>query len=297
MQPVKIILDTDMGADCDDAGALALLHELANDGECEIAAVTHCNRGQHYANCIHAINRHYGRPHIPVGIFGDGDQDCFQARDHYAYEVGKCASVEAMHTVKLLRKTLVEANDGELVIAAIGPLYSLRRLLESGADEYSPCTGEELIRRKVRRTCVMGGHFSKPIPEYNIEMDILSAQEVCRRWPGELVFCGFEIGAEIITGAALEAHGNGPVAQSYRLFHQRNGMDCKGRESWDLATALYAVRPQTDLWTLHPWGEVTVDDRGVTVWHEKEKGRQSFLRHNAPARQIAGLMDRLLQRN
>jgi hypothetical protein len=33
---VKIIFDTDMHTDCDDAGALAILHTLADKGECEI---------------------------------------------------------------------------------------------------------------------------------------------------------------------------------------------------------------------------------------------------------------------
>ncbi|MEP1642867.1 MAG: nucleoside hydrolase, partial [Rhodopirellula bahusiensis] len=38
-EPVKLILDTDMSGDCDDAGALPLLHALADRGECEILAV------------------------------------------------------------------------------------------------------------------------------------------------------------------------------------------------------------------------------------------------------------------
>ena len=37
-QPVRLILDTDMSGDCDDAGALALLHALADRGECELLA-------------------------------------------------------------------------------------------------------------------------------------------------------------------------------------------------------------------------------------------------------------------
>lgn len=41
-KPVKIIFDTDIGGDCDDAGALALLHRLCDMGEAELLAVTHC---------------------------------------------------------------------------------------------------------------------------------------------------------------------------------------------------------------------------------------------------------------
>ena len=36
----KIIFDTDIGGDCDDAGALAILHEAQNAGKAELLAVT-----------------------------------------------------------------------------------------------------------------------------------------------------------------------------------------------------------------------------------------------------------------
>lgn len=42
MKKVKILFDTDIGCDCDDAGALALLHRLCDRGEAELLAVTHC---------------------------------------------------------------------------------------------------------------------------------------------------------------------------------------------------------------------------------------------------------------
>jgi hypothetical protein len=35
----KIILDTDFGNDCDDTGALAILHQMEYNGEAEILAV------------------------------------------------------------------------------------------------------------------------------------------------------------------------------------------------------------------------------------------------------------------
>src|SRR2546428_7059852 len=37
-EPVDVIFDTDMALDVDDVGALALLHALANRGECRILA-------------------------------------------------------------------------------------------------------------------------------------------------------------------------------------------------------------------------------------------------------------------
>lgn len=40
---VKLIFDADIGGDCDDAGALALIHRLCNKNEAELLAVTFCN--------------------------------------------------------------------------------------------------------------------------------------------------------------------------------------------------------------------------------------------------------------
>ena len=52
---IKLMFDTDMGSDCDDAGALALLHELATLGECEILSVTHCHKGKSLSPDYHTL--------------------------------------------------------------------------------------------------------------------------------------------------------------------------------------------------------------------------------------------------
>jgi len=65
--PAHIILDTDMDSDCDDAGALALLHVLADRGEAKILAVAASSLYRWSVPCIEAINRYYGRPDLPIG--------------------------------------------------------------------------------------------------------------------------------------------------------------------------------------------------------------------------------------
>ena len=66
---VKIILDTDMASDCDDAGALAVLNVLADRGEAKILAVV--TNGKDLSNAsaaaVDVINTYYGRPNIPIG--------------------------------------------------------------------------------------------------------------------------------------------------------------------------------------------------------------------------------------
>ena len=69
LNPVPIILDTDIGPDCDDAGAMAVLHVLANNNEAEILGIMCCTSSQWGAPCIDAINTYYGRGYLPVGTY------------------------------------------------------------------------------------------------------------------------------------------------------------------------------------------------------------------------------------
>lgn len=62
----KIIFDTDIGGDCDDAGALALLHECGRAGMSELLAVTISTMSPYAAGCADAINRWYEHE-VPVG--------------------------------------------------------------------------------------------------------------------------------------------------------------------------------------------------------------------------------------
>ena len=71
-QPVRILFDTDMGSDCDDAGALALLHQLAAAGEAEIVGCVYSSgRVPYGAAVVEAINLAYGQPYIPIGACHD----------------------------------------------------------------------------------------------------------------------------------------------------------------------------------------------------------------------------------
>ena len=71
-EPVKLIFDTDMGNDIDDAMALAMIHSLVSRGECELLAVTVTKDHPQAAAFVDLINTFYGRPDIPIGVVKDG---------------------------------------------------------------------------------------------------------------------------------------------------------------------------------------------------------------------------------
>ena len=75
-----IIFDTDMDIDCDDTGALAVLHALMDLGETEILGIIVDVPAETSARCAMTINNYYNRLDIPVGLLKD---DTFERGKKY----------------------------------------------------------------------------------------------------------------------------------------------------------------------------------------------------------------------
>lgn len=314
-KPVKIIFDTDIGGDCDDAGTLAMLHRLCDKGEAELLAVTHCFATPYVAGCIDAINRYYGRE-VPVGInyseIHDKDRGvyagalCDYFPNRYPAEVFGTDKA-APDTLTVLRQTLASAEDGSVTLVVTGKLGSMAKLAASGADEISPLTGMELIRKKLARTVVMGGRFFESWPmviypdgntggnpvtwEWNIRYSRLEdARMGCDLWPGELVLSSYEIGSYVKTmvGYPSRAAKGDPVALAYEI-HNRGA----GRCSWDQTAMLEAVRPGM-YWHYHDYGRITVDDEFVTHWNPSEEYRHTYLMPKADYETVRQVIDDLV---
>ena len=293
-QKVKIVFDTDIGGDCDDAGALAMLHRLCDLEEAQLVAVTASYASPFVAGCIDAVNTYFGRK-VPVGV-------CYDRTDKGEWIYGGALCKEFPNeypestfgeengtpdAVKLLRKVLSQAEDHSITFVVTGSMTTAAGLVCSTPDEFSPLFGKELISQKICRTVVMGGSFygeqsfsdylernGKDYAEWNILEDIASARVMCEEWPGEVVFSGFEIGLWCVTMKEYveKAPTDSPVKRAYELHPAGKN----GRESWDHTAILEAVRPGK-YWYYHPWGQVGVNEDGVTRWYTKEGGKMSFL--------------------
>ena len=66
--PVHIILDSDMGPDYDDVGAITILHALADKGEAEILATIASTKYEGVAGVLNVFNTYFERPGIPIGV-------------------------------------------------------------------------------------------------------------------------------------------------------------------------------------------------------------------------------------
>lgn len=297
---VNLILDTDLGSDCDDVGALAVLHALEKRGEVRILCATHCSPAPGGAACLEVINRYYGRGDIPVGRRTDADQPADPIYDVYGSAVAEAffydKDINQMaEAVDLLRQTLAAQPDGSVTLAAIGSLYNIARLLTSPPDGRSPLGGAELVERKVKELVIMGGCFADPDsdyyvrPEFNIKCDIPAARRVAELCPVPTVFSGYEIGQQLITGSRLyelQDPGN-PVWYAYYLHRQFSlrtegwenaPVTSFGRPSWDQSTVLYAVRGAGEDFVLSPRGRVEIDAEGVTRFTPDPRGLHRFIR-------------------
>lgn len=309
MEKVRILFDTDMGADCDDAAALALALELMDAGECELLAVTHCTMCEAAAGCIEAILKDYGHPEIPIGSFHQGDGlQTKEWRDVYATEVAMAYDTlfrrggHYEDSIRLMRRTLAAA-DRPITVVSTGPLTTLARLLQSDADEFSPLNGVELVREKVETAYCMGCTFPKQWQEssghaeWNILCDVPAMKYVSELWPTEMVFCSFEIGLPIITCKRIQTEGrvNNPVRTSFEIWHRQDGK--VGRSSWDPATMLCAIRPEADYWQLSEYGKVVVDEKGLTDFLLDFKGRHRYMIEKRPVNEVEDVMEEILNRD
>ena len=64
----RIILDTDFGGDADDLGALAMLNNFIDRGECNLLGIMCWSTEKYAVSAIDAVNRFYNHPNIPIGV-------------------------------------------------------------------------------------------------------------------------------------------------------------------------------------------------------------------------------------
>lgn len=295
MNDVSYILDTDIGPDCDDAAALALAVLYARKHGRRLLAVTHCTSSPWGVGAIRRILKWYGVEDIPIGTLKDEGFLVGPQYERYNRALAEDVAMterEAEDSVRLCRRLLAQQMDGSVEIIGVGPMRNLAKLLASVGDVSSPLSGRELIRRKVARLTLMAGNFEPgcAAAEWNVEMDVASARYVADEWPGEMVYCGWEVGAQVV--ALREPCGlpaENPVRMAYQLYS--NGA---GRSSWDLCTVQWAMEGDSENYTVSAAGQIDVDAHGITRWQPRENGKHRYLKLRASPAQTARTMEDML---
>ena len=320
--PVKIIFDTDMIGDYDDVGAMAVLHKLADAGECEILATVSSTHSNASAGTVELINRWYGRPDIPVGaVKGEGvGGGSEKHRSHIKYErllakyPGRWRhrnANDAPDANDVYRQVLAAQPDGSVTICTVGFLTNLKRLLQTPPDAHSPLDGHALVKRKVKAWYAMGWKIPQG-RECNIQNDPASARYVLENWPTPIVIDDFNYSQYIYAGrkvAALPDNGNPirdifawcvppaekcPAAAEIIPTGKFKDNVKEGHNCFDQSCVLAAVRGVGSFFDVEKGRMAMVGDKGDNVWTPDPNGPHVRMVDKWPRERIAALIDDLM---
>ena len=266
---VSIIWDTDMDTDCDDVGALAMLHALADAGEAKILATVVSSHYPYSAPCVEAINRYHGRGDLPIGAPKQPGAPIDRG-SRYAraiaerYDTTLATNDDADDAVDVYRRVLAAAPDRSVVVVTVGYVTNLRYLLKSKPDQHSDLDGRLLVQQKVARWVCMGGRYPEhldPRVYGNFKPDPPAIVEAAANWPTTIYFSG--MGAEVGTGRTRnQLPADHPLRVAYDLYLG----DKPTRPSWDQAATLFAVRPNAPYWKLRQTGSNHIFENGTNRW-------------------------------
>lgn len=296
----KIIFDTDMGPDYDDVGAIAVLHALADSGECELLATVASDGHALVAPTIEVYNRFFQRAELPIGI-PSADAPDFTASNNWNDTIVTAFAPELKQkvypsAVSIYRKVLAEQPDNSVTIVTVGFLSNISDLLDSPADDYSDLSGMDLVKAKVKQWVAMAGAFPEG-SEFNVNQHTIASTNAINNWPRPILFSGVEIGSELFTGTEIarqDDHDN-PVARAYAYNFQTYSKDGEtARQSWDQTAVLAAVRNPTDYFYVNGPGKFIIHEDGSNTWDPIADASHYFLSHKYPYSHLAKIIDALM---
>ncbi len=249
--PRAVILDTDIGPDCDDVGAVVTLIHYAKTYGFPIVGVCNCTSNRAGTGTVDAVFRHCGmetpllggwsHPGFMDGPEGHKYNDAVAEKFSPAYRDGTLAIADE---VTFYRRLLAAQPDDGAIIISIGMYNDLAALLESPADEWSPLSGIELVKQKVH--CMVSMATILPQGrEFNIVSDYPSAMTVLSKWPTDIFFSDFHVGVTVRSGyanitdpAVIESH---PLALAYHLYTKGWESGEGNNASYDLTAVQFAA--------------------------------------------------------
>ncbi|NLG98163.1 MAG: nucleoside hydrolase [Chloroflexi bacterium] len=194
----KVLLDTDIGSDIDDAVCLAYL--LANPN-CDLVGVTTVTgEPEKRAMLASALCRVAGRDDIPI-YPGAAEPLLIEQRQKQAAQAEALAKwphrsdFPQGEAVEFLRRT-IRANPGEITLLAVGPLTNIGLLLRTDPE----------IPRLLKGFVMMGGRFTNQRAglsptEWNILCDPHAASIVYQNAPGLHRSIGLDVTTQVVMSA------------------------------------------------------------------------------------------------
>lgn len=295
-EPIKVIFETDMGNDIDDALALDMLYKYLDQDKIELLAISNNKNSGYSIPFLDIMNNWYGYPNIPLSNVADGANSEGDSRNYAqatveftndnntAFERSFSEYENIPESTEFYRKVLAQQPDTSVTIVSVGFSTNIARLLDSKPDQYSDLSGKELIAKKVKLLSMMAGNFEdESFAEYNVKVDVPAAKKVFDEWPTPIVVSPFEVGNKIEYPAQSIQNDFGwavphPLVIAYEAYLEMP----YDRPTWDLTSVLYAVEGnQKDFFKASDNGTISVQDNGYTTFEKNDAGKHVYLSVNA----------------
>ncbi len=256
--PEKVIIDTDIGDDIDDAFAVAL---ALRSPELQILGVTTTfGDTETRAKLLDRFLGEVDRPDIPVAAGAPSPPKTTLTQRRYA-EAGRFAKPSHPDAVAFLLEQ-IGRDPGQITLIAIGPLMNV-----GAAIDKDPATF-----RKLKRVIMMGGSIKRgygdlgfgppqpPQPEWNILNDIPSAQKLFAAGVPLFVMPldATQLKLDEVKRAFLLSQGT-PLTDALTLLYHQWGQETP--TLFDPMTIAFLVNPA--LCPVQPM-HIRVDDKGFT---------------------------------
>jgi hypothetical protein len=276
--PTGVVFDSDMGSRIDTALALAMLYGFDGKNEARVICVTVSRTNVKAAAFCDAIGRFYASGgfmrSLPVGMSIAGKitdetpmltatlakkaADGQPAYKHEVNDINDTADVAAV-----IRNAYTAQYDGNSITVLAGPATNLVDVLKLPGSK-------ELIAKKVKLLAVSGGP--------HLDTDAAAAKQLFAEWPTPIVISTEEIGKELLfPGDSIDRDfawsPSHPIVDAYKAYKPVPYDAPAG----DMATLLYAIRPQENYFKLSDPGTISVDASGKTHFTEDADGKHRQL--------------------
>ena len=290
LPPQKIIIDTDIGGDIDDAFAVAL---ALNSSELQILGISSTTGDTMLrARLLSRLLKEAGRSDIPVavGIAKNPEHGAGLTQRPYAEEWPSDQKYPG--AVEFLLDQ-IRQHPGEITLVAIGPLTNIGAAIDHDAATF----------RKLKRIVMMGGSVhrgydnprsdvsTEPSAEYNIAADVPAAQKLFSSGVPLYVMPldSTQIKLEEVRRSQVLMSGT-PVTDALTLlYYQWSAGAMQTPTLYDPVAVAYAVRPE--LCPTQPM-RLAVDEKGYTRVESGAANTQVCL-HSNPEQFFNFFMPRL----
>lgn len=278
----KVILDTDIGTDVDDALALAVLlgsKDVDLLGITTVYGDTHLRStiAMHICELVNRSIQTFVGESQPIS----GREVWMSGSEGKNYKNLESFKPESKSAVEYLVRT-IDANPHAIEIIAIGPLTNIASAINSSPD----------FIRNVKRVWIMGGDFTQLKVEHNFKCDATAAKIVLESHIPISILDLPSSQKTIIRMPEIDrikgAPNLGPLLYSEIMswIQPRN-------QDWtiphDPIAALAMIAPE--YFDTSPKGQVSIDDDGKSFWKESLSGNVTLLTPNDPEKAVEKMLE------